>query len=43
MVKTFVAATGRLDVAFNNAGIIAPAAALADIEDDDWDRVMDVD
>ena len=31
---------GRLDFAFNNAGIEQPLAATADITADDWDRVV---
>jgi NAD(P)-dependent dehydrogenase (short-subunit alcohol dehydrogenase family) len=33
---------GRLDYAFNNAGIIHPAAPLADLAEADWDRVFGV-
>ena len=35
-VKTF----GRIDLAFNNAGVEQPPAALADITEDDWDRLF---
>lgn len=38
-IETF----GRLDVAFNNAGVDQPSAPLADIDEADWDRLMDVD
>ncbi|MGM7645983.1 SDR family oxidoreductase [Nocardia sp. JW2] len=38
-IQTF----GRLDVAFNNAGIEQPVAPLADISVDDWDRILAVD
>ncbi|KQU28469.1 MULTISPECIES: SDR family oxidoreductase [unclassified Rhodococcus (in: high G+C Gram-positive bacteria)] len=38
-----VDAFGRLDVAFNNAGIEQPAAPLVDIEDDQWSRIIDID
>ncbi|OZE96775.1 oxidoreductase [Rhodococcus sp. 15-1154-1] len=34
---------GRLDVAFNNAGIEQPAAPLVDIEEDEWTRLIDID
>lgn len=34
---------GRLDVAFNNAGIEQLPAPLADIDEAEWDRLMDVD
>ena len=36
-------AFGRLDVAFNNAGIEQPPAAVADLTVDQWDRLLDVD
>src|SRR4051794_15296896 len=31
---------GRLDFAFNNAGIEQPVKAVADISDDEWDRLI---
>src|SRR5215218_507560 len=34
---------GRLDIAFNNAGIEQPPAALVDISEDEWSRVLDID
>ena len=34
---------GRLDAAFNNAGIEQPPAAVADLTVDQWDRLLDVD
>ena len=37
-----VEAFGRLDVAFNNAGVENKAAPLADIELAEWDRVLDI-
>lgn len=37
-----VEAFGGLDIAFNNAGIEQPTTKAADIDDDLWDRVMDV-
>ncbi|WP_327726595.1 SDR family oxidoreductase [Streptomyces sp. NBC_00487] len=33
---------GRLDVAFNNAGIEQPPAPLVDISEDEWSRLLDV-
>jgi NAD(P)-dependent dehydrogenase (short-subunit alcohol dehydrogenase family) len=33
---------GRLDAAFNNAGVEQRAAAVADFEEDEWNRIMDV-
>lgn len=34
---------GRLDFAFNNAGIEQPVAALDDISEDEWAQVIDID
>lgn len=34
---------GRLDFAFNNAGVEQPPASLMDIEDAEWDRLLDID
>ncbi|WP_129287434.1 glucose 1-dehydrogenase [Streptomyces sp. GZWMJZ-114] len=34
---------GRLDIAFNNAGIEQPPAPLADISEDEWSRLLDID
>ncbi|MCA9858581.1 MAG: SDR family NAD(P)-dependent oxidoreductase, partial [Thermomicrobiales bacterium] len=34
---------GRLDIAFNNAGIEQPFAALADIGEEEWTRLIDID
>ena len=33
---------GRLDFAFNNAGIEQPVAALADITEEDWTRLINI-
>ncbi|WP_020108222.1 glucose 1-dehydrogenase [Nocardia sp. 348MFTsu5.1] len=33
---------GHLDIAFNNAGIEQPVAPLADISENDWDRIVAV-
>ncbi|MGZ9034761.1 MAG: SDR family oxidoreductase, partial [Rhodospirillales bacterium] len=33
---------GRLDYAFNNAGVEQPAMPLVEITEDEWDRLMDV-
>jgi NAD(P)-dependent dehydrogenase (short-subunit alcohol dehydrogenase family) len=38
-----VQAFGRVDVAFNNAGVEQPVTATADISEPDWDRTVDVD
>jgi NAD(P)-dependent dehydrogenase (short-subunit alcohol dehydrogenase family) len=41
-VRATVDAFGRLDFAFNNAGIEQPPKPLDQIEDDDWSRLIDV-
>lgn len=33
---------GRLDIAFNNAGVENKAAPVAEIELDEWDRILDI-
>src|SRR3954467_11499088 len=33
---------GRIDIAFNNAGVEQPVKPLTEITDDEWDRVMGV-
>lgn len=38
VVETF----GRLDIAFNNAGVENKAASVADIELEEWDRILDI-
>jgi NAD(P)-dependent dehydrogenase (short-subunit alcohol dehydrogenase family) len=42
MVKQTVAAFGRLDYAFNNAGVQSPVAETADADPKDYDFVMSV-
>jgi 3-oxoacyl-[acyl-carrier protein] reductase len=42
MVKTTVDTYGRLDILYNNAGVPQPMALLADITEEEWDRVMSV-
>jgi NAD(P)-dependent dehydrogenase (short-subunit alcohol dehydrogenase family) len=42
MVDRAVAEFGRLDAAFNNAGVMARIAPTADSTRDDWDRVIGV-
>ena len=33
---------GRLDLLFNNAGVVPPAALLEDVNKDDWQRILDI-
>ena len=42
MVDRTLAAFGRLDAAFNNAGVMARIAPTADSTREDWDRVIGV-
>jgi NAD(P)-dependent dehydrogenase (short-subunit alcohol dehydrogenase family) len=42
MVERVVSTFGRLDAAFNNAGVQSPVADMADAESDEYDRVMDI-
>ena len=38
-----VEAFGRLDYAFNNAGVEQPVTAAADLTEEQWDRIVDID
>jgi NAD(P)-dependent dehydrogenase (short-subunit alcohol dehydrogenase family) len=40
MVEQKISTFGRLDVAFNNAGIMIPAVEVTDAEGKDFDRVV---
>ena len=42
MVTDTVEAFGRLDIAFNNAGVGRAGKFVADVDEADWDLVMDV-
>jgi NAD(P)-dependent dehydrogenase (short-subunit alcohol dehydrogenase family) len=46
-VQTMIGATirnyGRVDVLFNNAGIEGPSAKLANVKEEDWERVIAID
>jgi NAD(P)-dependent dehydrogenase (short-subunit alcohol dehydrogenase family) len=42
MVDRAVARFGRLDVAFNNAGINIPAAPIADVDESAWHRIVGI-
>ena len=41
-VSKLAAATGRLDVLFNNAGIFTPPAPIDEIDPEDWRQAVDV-
>lgn len=42
MVDRTVAKFGRLDAAFNNAGVMARIAPIGDSVREDWDRVIGI-
>lgn len=42
MVDRVISTFGRLDAAFNNAGVQSPVADMADAGSDEYDRVMDI-
>ena len=42
MVNEVVAAYGRLDIAFNNAGIEGAPVRTVDVTEDDFDRIIAV-
>ena len=42
MVDRTVAEFGRLDAAFNNAGVMARIAPTADSSREEWDRVIGI-
>jgi NAD(P)-dependent dehydrogenase (short-subunit alcohol dehydrogenase family) len=42
MVQQTVAAFGRLDAAFNNAGVMSPAVEIADVSCEEYDRITDI-
>ncbi|KAK9381386.1 SDR family oxidoreductase [Kockiozyma suomiensis] len=42
-IDASVAAFGRIDYAFNNAGILCSPKLLADVDEDEYDRVVDID
>ena len=42
MVVQTVRTFGRLDAAYNNAGVQSPAMEIADVSSDEYDRVMDI-
>lgn len=42
MVQETIGGLGRVDILVNNAGIGGRTAAIQEVTDEDWDRVMDV-
>jgi NAD(P)-dependent dehydrogenase (short-subunit alcohol dehydrogenase family) len=42
MVEETVKTFGRLDAAYNNAGVQSPALEIADVSSEEYDRVMDI-
>jgi len=42
MVKSVVETYGRLDILHNNAGIYQEATSVADLEEEEWDRVINI-
>lgn len=43
LVDTTVERYGRIDVAFNNAGVLPPTKPLVEMEESDWDKTINVD
>ena len=39
-VDKAVGAFGRIDIAFNNAGVEQPYRVIADVTEEDWDRIV---
>jgi NAD(P)-dependent dehydrogenase (short-subunit alcohol dehydrogenase family) len=42
LVSATVEAYGKLDILFNNAGIGNPDVKSVDLDEDDWDRIIDI-
>lgn len=42
MIEQTVSTFGRLDAAFNNAGVMTPAAETADVSGEEYERVMSI-
>lgn len=43
LVDTAIDRFGRIDVAFNNAGVLPPTKPLVDMDEPDWHKTLDVD
>lgn len=43
LVQTAVDTHGKIDIAFNNAGILPPVARFVDQTEEDFDRTLDID
>lgn len=43
MVEKTVETFGRLDAAYNNAGINSPVTDIADLTPEEYDRIMNID
>jgi NAD(P)-dependent dehydrogenase (short-subunit alcohol dehydrogenase family) len=41
-LKKTVETFGRLDFAFNNAGVEQPVTPAADLSEEEWDRIVDI-
>lgn len=42
MISEAVRSFGRLDYACNNAGVQQPVAPMAEVDEREWDRIIDV-
>ena len=42
MIDKAVETYGRLDAAFNNAGVQSPATEIADLDEEEYDRILDI-
>ncbi len=43
LVDAVVGRYGRIDLAFNNAGVLPPTKPLVEMEESDWDKTINVD
>jgi NAD(P)-dependent dehydrogenase (short-subunit alcohol dehydrogenase family) len=42
MVKTAIEVYGRLDILYNNAGVMGPNSSLIECSEEEWDRFLDI-